>query len=509
MPRNGLKSLIERLFWGENLLRQKRDETLIIRERAANADELMLGSAEGEDEETGQPVVQLKGISQEHRNKHFYIAGGTGVGKSKFIESLILQDIRWGNGFGVIDPHGDQYNAIKAHLIARRDPEGLAQEVVLIDPTDPLRTATFNPLELIEGVSADELANTLIFVFKKIWADSWGNRMEDIMRWSMVALAEQNLTLYELPRLLTDVKFRARVLAGTQDEQCRYFFEQRLGAQTRKTQNEWAESTLNKISALLSNRNVRHIFLSAKSSFNLRDVIDSGKILLIKLDRGRLMGSADLLGALLIAKIQLDAFSRGDMDPEKRAMWYLYIDEFQNFATDSFAQILSEARKYNLALILAHQHLSQLPRFLRDSILSNCAIQTCFRLNRDDASTLAHETMTSIFTSPPGWEHYVQELQMLRPRECYVKNTNEGGVVKIYTLDVPAPHEYGEKEEWMGKEELAERIATSPIGSRYLRLRSDIDEEYRQRKESFDKPDTPEDEEIYNEPMKDRELYNA
>ena len=115
--------------------------------------------------------------------------------------------------------------------------------------------------------------------------------------------------------------------------------------------------------------------------------------------------------------------------------------------------------------------------------------------------------MTSIFATPPGWEAYVQELQMLHSRECYVKNKNEGGVVKIYALDVPKPHEYGTKEEWIEEEELAERIKSSPIGSHYLRLRSDIEEEYRKRKESFEKPDTAEDEDVYSEPQKNRDVY--
>lgn len=494
-------------MWGKNLVCEERDKAPIVRGRAANSDELMLGYAEGEDKETGSPLIQLKGINQEHRASHCYIIGQTGVGKTKFIESLILQDIEWERPFCLIDPHVDLYNAVKAHFIARYDPELLARNIILIDPTDPRHTATFNPLEVSEETTPVEVANELIYVFKKLWADSWGNRMEDIMRWSMVALSEQGLTLYELPPLLTDLVFRDRVINKVQDEQCRFFFEQRLGQQTKKTQNEWTESTLNKLSALLSDHRLRPIFLASKSSFNIRrDFFDQGKTILVKLDRGRLKGSADLLGALLIAKIQLAALSRSDIPEEEREPRHLYIDEVQNFATDSFAQILSETRKYGLFLTIAHQYRSQLDKSLREAALTNCGIQICFRLNREDSSELAKEVMTSLFTAPPGWEPYTQELQILAPRYCFIKNTITGGAVKLYTLNVPEPHQNTD----LTKEELAENIASSSIGLDYLRSKRDIETAYQSRKDALDMDqykythNENEDEEMYSEPEKPR-----
>ncbi|MBI3421290.1 MAG: ATP-binding protein [Candidatus Sungbacteria bacterium] len=504
MSSNRANSFFERFFWGKNLLREERDETPIVREREANEDELLLGYAEGEDEETGRPLVQLKGISQAHRGSHCSIVGSTGVGKTKFIESLILQDLEWGRPFCLIDPHVDLYNAIKAHFVAREDPDDLSRDIILIDPTDPENTATFNPLEVTEDTAPDELANELIFVFKKLWANAWGPRMEDIMRWSMVALAERGLTLYELPPLLTDLAFRDRVVSQVKDEQCRFFFEQRLGAQARRTQNEWMEAPLNKISALLSDRRVRPLFLSRKSSFNMRrDFFDRGKTILVKLDRGRLKGSADLLGALLVAKIQLAALSRSDIPVEDRAPRHLYIDEVQNFATDSFAQILSETRKYGLFLTIAHQYRGQLDKSLREAVSANCGIQTCFRLNRADASELAKETMTSLFAAQPGWEPYTQELQTLAPRYCYVKNAIEGGVVKLYTLDVAEPHQDAD----LTKQELAEWVVASPIGSAYLRKKSDIEAEYQARKTAssdFSDQASDTEDETYSEPEKPR-----
>lgn len=507
MALNNPDSFFDRYLWGKNLLREQPDETPIVRHRLPNPDELVLGYAYGEDEETGRPLWQLKAISQELRKAHCYIIGGTRVGKSKFIESLILQDIEGGKPFCLIDPHVDLFDAIKTYFVARGDAEYLKRNVLLIDPTDPEQTVTFNPLELTDDTSPIELANELIYVFKKLWGEkAWGNRMEDIMRWSMVALAERGLTLYELPPLLTDYAFRERVMGNVKDEQCRFFFEQRLGAQTRKTQNEWTESTLNKVSALLSDWRVRHLFLSQKSSFNIRrDFFDEGKTVLVRLDRGRLKGSADLLGALLVAKIQLAALSRSDVPEEDREPRYLYIDEVHNFATDSFAQILSETAKYGLFLTIAHQYRSQLDKSLREAAVSNCGIQVCFRLNRADSSELSKETMTSIFTSPPGWEDYTQRLQMLEPQWCYVKNTTDGGVVEINTIEVEETH----KVVGLTKEEMRTRVKVSPIGASYLRPRSGIEEEYQKRKallsaDSSDDEGADRESETYSEPEKSR-----
>ncbi len=444
-----------------------------IYHRQPNKDELALGYAWGEDIKGG--LFQLKGISQKDRAAHFYVIGGTGTGKTKFLEYLIRQDADNGAGFGVIDPQGDLVESVKNYLALNS--EDLGERVVLIDPTDAERTACFNPLERLNGVSPAEQAAELVLVFKKIWHDAWGARMEDILRNTLIALIENNLTLAELPLLLTDEAVRAKLTTKIQNETCREFFR-KFDSWSKSVKNEWTESTLNKVNAFLSDERVRRIFLSPKSSFNLREILDSGKILLVKLDKGRLKGSGDLLGSLLLSKIQMAAFSRTDIKESERKPFYLYIDEFQNFATESFLDILAEARKYKLSLTLAHQNLGQLPDKLRASILGNCGLQAYFRISRLDAELLAKESFAGLYAEPPGWEAYIQELQGLPQRVCLIKNKIEGGIVIVRTADV--------------EESEAPAETLKQIGSRHLRKQKEVEEEYRRRRETLLKADMPE-----------------
>lgn len=333
---------------------------------------------------------QMAKINQRDRTTHMYVIGATGAGKTKFLEFLISQDIRDRNGFGVIDPHGDLVEDIKGFIANTYQDEELTERLILIDPTNEDSTVTFNPLERQEGVAVSEQVNELVSSFRKTWSDSWGARMEDLMRNSMIALSETGYTLVELPIFLSRRIFRESVLKNVAHPVAREYF-MRFEAMTDRAQVTWTEPVMNKINALLSDERIRQIFSAPQSSFNVRDAIDSKKIILIKLDKGRLKDSADLLGALLLSKIQMAAFSRGDVSQRRRVPFNLYIDEFQNFATESFSLILSEARKYGLSLIMAHQTLAQISEELRSLILGNAGIQVYFRLNRQDASLLAKE----------------------------------------------------------------------------------------------------------------------
>jgi type IV secretory pathway VirB4 component len=460
---------------------EKKGESF-IRQRPPNPGELALGWADGEDDETGGEITQLKGVKQSHRDAHFYIVGATRSGKTKFLESLIEQDIKNGLGFGVIDPHGDLTEDVKGYLwlCSGRSQEFVQEKVVLIDPTDENRTVAFNPLEKTRGESPARVASELTEAFKKIWKDSWGARMEHLLKNTLIALVENNLTLAELHPFLTDSLVRRKVLEKVNHAGCREYFE-RFNSLRVNTQDEWMESTLNKVDAFLFDDNLRQMLSSPKSSFNLREVMDEGKILLVKLDKGRLKGNADLLGSLLLAKIQAAAFSRTDLPESKRQRFYLYIDEFQNFATESFSTMLAEAGKYKLALILAHQNLAQLPPPLRATILSNCGLQAYFRISRDDANLLAKESLASIYSTPPGWEEYIKILQELHPRVCFIKNKIDGGVIAIQTIDQPPPHELAETDE----DEFAGEIAECEIGKKYLRERKIIEAEYNARKKKL------------------------
>jgi len=424
---------------------------------------------------------QMAKIREEDRATHLYVVGATGAGKTKFLEFLIWQDIERGNGFGVIDPHGDLIEDIKGFLACRydkyKDEKELSEKVVLIDPTDPDFTVTFNPLEKIPNVQLSERVNELIGAFKKIWKDSWGVRMEDLLRNSLICLAEAELTLVELPYFLTRRSFRKGVLEKVNHLVAKEYFE-RFNTLTDRGQISWAQPVLNKINAFFSDDRIRQMFSYTKSSFNLRKIMDERKILLVKLDKGKLKDSADLLGSLLMAKIQIAAFSRSDLPQSKRSPFYLYIDEFQNFATESFLTVLSEARKYGLSLIMANQSLSQLPSELKSLILGNTGIQVYFRLSRQDAQLLAKEgfeysgyEVKTVYNLYPKfwsyleeWEHKIEELQSLPPRCCYVKHKIEGGIIPIRTVDIePAREILG-----MNEEEYSQFLKNLPFGKKYL-----------------------------------------
>ena len=436
---------------------------------------------------------QIARIAEADRLTHFYIIGATGTGKTKLLEYLILQDIKKRNGFGVIDPHGDLIDDIKGYLIFRygESDAAISDQIVLIDPTDPNFTVTFNPLEKTPGISAAEQVNELVNAFKKIWSDSWGVRMEDLMRNSLIALAEDNLTLTELPQFLTCRGIRQSILSKVSHPLVREYF-QRFDSLTDRGQVTWVEPVTNKINAFFSDERVRQIFSFEKSSFNLREIMDQQKMLLIKLDKGKLKESADLLGSLLMAKIQMAAFSRSDIPQERRVPFYLYIDEFQNLACESFSLILSEARKYGLSLIMAHQTLCQIPEELRNLILANTGIQVYFRLNRHDASLLAKEAFEysgdeikrvegfrpSYWSLGEEWELYTSALQSLPLRACYIKHKIEGGIIAVETVELEPARELVEKKL---NQDYSDALRNISFGRKYMVSRKEIEALLEQR----------------------------
>jgi hypothetical protein len=445
--------------------------------------------------------LQMAKVAEKDRATHCYVIGATGTGKTKFIQFLIQQDLDKGNGFGVIDPHGDLIEDIKNYLAGRcyfsRNDQDLKERIILIDPTNLKYTATFNPLESLPGISVAEQVSELISSFRKIWSDSWGVRMEDLMRNALIALGEADFTLLELPPFLTQRGFRESVLPKVTHPIAQDYFR-RFDTMTDRGQTTWIEPVMNKINAFLSDPRIRQMFASPKSSFNLREAMDQKKVLLIKLDKGKLKDAADLLGSLLMAKIQMAAFSRSNIPREKRVPFYLYIDEFQNFASESFEVILSEARKYGLSLIMAHQTLSQISEELRSLILGNTGLQVFFRVNRKDASLLAkeifeysgYEVKTVSNLSPKywsfaeEWEHKTEELQNLEPRYCYAKHKIAGGLISLYTSEIEPPWE----EIGMEAENFQEYMAGLPFGQKYLMARADLAAQEAQRKSFIPTP---------------------
>jgi Type IV secretion-system coupling protein DNA-binding domain len=436
----------------------------------------------------GKQQLQMAKIPLKDRATHMYVIGASGSGKTKFLEFPIQQDIDLGNGFCIIDPHGDLIDETKGFLAAhyqKTHDESIFDKVVIVDPTDPKYTVAFNVLETPEGVAPIEQAQEIIMVFKRIWADSWGARMEELMRNALISLSLAGLTLGHLSQFLTSQPFRTQVMAKVTHPIAKPYFE-RFDSMSKAAQLTWTEPVTNKVNAFLSDERISQMLSFPKSSFNLREVMDKRKILLIKLNKGKLRESSDLLGSLFMAKIQLAAFSRTDIPEAARVPFYLYIDEFQNFASESFSVVLSEARKYGLSLIMAHQTLQQIPMELRSIILGNAGIQVYFRMNRQDAQLLAKEAFTysgyniktvqmrsnridtKFWSLGEEWERNFAKLQDLPPRHCFIKHKIEGGMLPIETEDInPAWQALG-----MNPTEYPAYVESLPFGKKYLLERS-------------------------------------
>ena len=321
--------------------------------------------------------------STSERSTHCYVIGATGTGKSSLLHNLIVQDIQEGRGVGVIDPHGDLVDSLLPFT------EGREREVVLIDAGRGDVLVGFNPLERKEGVSPEEQVAKLILAFKRIWEDSWGPRMEDILRHTLELLIYHKLTLLEFERVLTDGDFRDMLVSKTEDKRLAGYFQYRYEVLPAREKSTWIESSLNKVSAFLADKRIRHMLAQEKSTFDMGELMLDQGILLVNLSKGRLGSNADLLGALLMATIEMATVSR---KKDERTPFYLYIDEFQNIATESFAVLMNEARKFGLSLTLAHQSLAQLPWDLTEQILASAGTQVCFRISRKDAERLARES---------------------------------------------------------------------------------------------------------------------
>ena len=449
--------------------------------------------------------LQMAKIAQKDRATHLYVIGATGAGKTKFLEFLISQDIQQGVGFGVIDPHGDLIEDIKGMLACRyrnsENEQEISERTILIDPTDPDHTVIFNPLEKLINTSAAEQANELISCFRRIWADSWGVRMEDLLRNALIALGEAGHTLVELPTFLTQKAYRQEILRGVGNPIAWDYF-QSFDTLTPRAQLTWIQPVMNKINAFLSDDRIRQMLSAPQSTFNLREIMDQGMILLIKLDKGRLKGAGDLLGSLLMAKLQMAAFSRSDIPQDRRRPFHLYIDEFQNYASDSFQIVLSEARKYGLSLTIAHQTLAQISNELRSLILANAGVQVYFRLNRQDAQLLSreifeysgfevkyfHSHSPNFWSFAEEWEHKTEELQSLQPRLCLAKHKIQGGLLLLHTVDMdPAWKVLGMKEG-----AYQQYVSQIPFGQKHLIPRSELPNLARKRLPEEVKPSQPE-----------------
>lgn len=324
------------------------------------------------------------GMPRTDRGRHMYIIGQTGVGKSGMLELLTISEIYSPFGFAVIDPHGDY-----AISVLKRIPEHRVKDVIYFNPADVDFPIAFNPMEVTDATLKTHTASELIGVLKRMF-ESWGPRLEYILRYSLLALLDYpGATMLDITRILTEKKFREEVLGYVEDPVVRNFWNVEFASWNDKFAAEAVAPVLNKVGAFTANPIVRNIIGQPKSSFNIRKIMDERKILIVNLSRG-LIGedNASLLGALLVTKIQMGAMSRADIPQEERTPFYLYVDEFQNFATDSFAVILSEARKYGLNLTVANQYIAQMSLEVKDAVFGNVGSIVSFRTSADDARVM-------------------------------------------------------------------------------------------------------------------------
>ncbi|MEI8361276.1 MAG: type IV secretion system DNA-binding domain-containing protein [bacterium] len=334
------------------------------------------------------------GIKTDDRRRHMYVVGKTGVGKSTLLENMIINDIRAGHGVAVVDPHGDLAEKIIEYIPSER-----VNDVIYFNPADIEYPIAFNVIEQVEPHLRHLVASGLIGVFQKLWADSWGPRLEYILRNAILAILDYpGSTLLAVVRMLSDKPFRKRVIEKITDPVVKAFWVNEFASYADKFASEAVSPIQNKVGQFLSSSLMRNIVGQVKSSINIREVMDDRKILILNLSKGRIgEDNSALLGAMMITKIQLAAMSRVDMPEKDRNDFYLYIDEFQNFMTDSFANILSEARKYHLNLTMAHQYIEQLSEKVAPAVFGNVGTMVVYRVGAADAEALVKE-FTPTFT---------------------------------------------------------------------------------------------------------------
>ncbi len=328
------------------------------------------------------------GIYPDDRRRHMYIIGKTGVGKTTLLENMLIQDVKNGKGVALVDPHGDV-----AERLLEVIPPHRTNDVVYFDPADVNFPVAFNVLESIDPEYKYLVASGLVSALKKMWADSWGPRLEYILRNTILALLDYpGSTMLGITRMLADKAYRKKVVENISDPVVKSFWINEFANYNERFRSEAISPIQNKVGQFLSSAIIRNIVAQPKSTIDMKEIMDNGKILIINVSKGRIgEDNSALLGAMLITKIQLAAMDRAKIAEKDRRDFYLYVDEFQNFATESFATILSEARKYRLNLVIAHQYITQMEEVVRDAVFGNVGTIITFRIGAFDAEYLEKE----------------------------------------------------------------------------------------------------------------------
>lgn len=369
------------------------------------------------------------GIQPVDRARHTYIIGKTGMGKSTLLENMIYSDILAGRGVGLIDPHGDL-----AETILRSIPKSRTNDIVLFDPADTEFPIAFNMLESPSPELRPIVGSGLVSIFKKMFADSWGPRLEYILRNTILTLLRvPEATLVSIPLILTNEWYRKKIVAKLDDPLLVQFWNEEFDKMSPNMVSEAVNPILNKVGQFLSSPILRNILGQPKNPFSMRWVMDNEKIFIVNLSKWRIgEDSSALLGAMMVTKFQIEAMTRADIPESERKDFGLYVDEFQNFATDSFATILSEARKYKLSLTMANQYISQMADTVQGAVFGNVGTIISFQVGQQDASVL-YEMF--------GWEDVISphDLTNLRKYDIYTKLLIDGMPSPVFSATTLAP----------------------------------------------------------------------
>jgi type IV secretory pathway TraG/TraD family ATPase VirD4 len=367
------------------------------------------------------------GIKEEDRFSHLYIIGKTGTGKSTLIETMALQDLERGNGFALIDPHGD-----RAERVAARIPASQRNRVIYLNTTDP--SQPYNPLRHVREDRIALAASGMIEVFKKMWPDAWGVRMEHILRNVLMALLEQpDATLHDVLRIFNDRDFRKQVARSLQNETVRTFLLEEFERFSFGYRADGTAPIQNKVGAYLADPLLNRILTAPEKDLYIRRIMDQGQVLLVNLAKGHIgEDSSSLLGGLLVITIGLAAFSRADIPPAERRPFFVYIDEFQSFTTLALVNMLSELRKYRVGFTLAHQYLHQLQPDVRHAVLGNAGSIVSFRVGAEDAPYLVREFQEKFaqvdFLQLPNYRIYLKLMIDGMPSKPFSAATLDPGI---------------------------------------------------------------------------------
>ncbi len=376
-------STIKNIAWGKTLLGEP-PENLPFYEAIPEAEREQVNLF-GKTEFKNQK--RIFGIKEADLRRHMYVIGKSGTGKSTLLANMIINDLKHNKGLAVVDPHGDLIETVLNYV-----PKHRINDVILFDPTDPHAVVKLNLFEGGSMVHRELIASGIVAIFQKLYANSWGPRLEYILRNTLLTLLSQNAKLEDILRMLTDEKYRKRVVSEMDDLVLKNFWEGEFNKMQEKQRTEAISPILNKVGQFVTSPLIRNVVNTNQSSFSIEDAMNEGKILLINLSQGKLgEDNTALLGAMLITKIQLAAMNRVYIAEEDRRDFHLYIDEFQNFATTSFIKILSEARKYRLSLILANQYIAQIPDEIKEAIFGNVGSMASFILGARDAEWMNKE----------------------------------------------------------------------------------------------------------------------